>query len=289
MNQFYKIALLTSAFFASIPSGSSAWAAEPGPTSEATLTIDSGSRKVIFTKTDLEKMAEPEALVVEQDAAYQNTKQTYKVVKATRLFEKLKISKDSIVQFYCLDGFSAPLNSARLLESNPTSSVAYIAIEDPKSPWKPVKAPSSASAGPFYLVWKNPAASHVGPEEWPYQLAGFRIKSSLRESFPNIFPTQDATAPVQKGFAVFTKNCFACHTLNGQGESEMGPDLNVPHNPTEYLNEKHFRILVRNPQDLRHWPQSKMLGFGKDALSDEDISNLLAFLKHMAKHKVTPK
>jgi mono/diheme cytochrome c family protein len=81
---------------------------------------------------------------------------------------------------------------------------------------------------------------------------------------------------------------MTCHTLNGQGDAKLGPDLNIPHSPTEYLRADMFRTLVRNPQNLRRWPQSKMPGFDTHVLSDRDLDDLEAYLKHMAGRKVQP-
>ena len=55
------------------------------------------------------------------------------------------------------------------MRTGPGQSIAYIAIENPKSKWPdlPLK-PSSGSAGPFYLVWLKPELSGILQEEWPY-------------------------------------------------------------------------------------------------------------------------
>ena len=208
-------------------------------------------------------------------------------MRATALFEGLKIADDAVIQFKCLDGFSAPLSKERLLNKTAERSFAYVAIEEADKPWAALKA-GSPSAGPFYLVWPKPEASAIGPEEWPFQLAAFEVKGTLESLYPKIFPDSKlrATSPVRLGFAVFTKNCFACHTLNKSGAADVGPDLNVPMNPTEYLQKAAFRKLVRNPQDLRHFPRSRMSAFPKELLSDKDLDNLIAYLEHMAKHTV---
>jgi cytochrome c1 len=76
-----------------------------------------------------------------------------------------------------------------------------------------------------------------------------------------------------------------CHTLNGQGTSQLGPDLNIPFNPTEYLGEKYLRQLIRNPQSLRRWPQSKMAGFSSKDLPDGELDQIVAYLRSMSGQK----
>ena len=65
----------------------------------------------------------------------------------------------------------------------------------------------------------------------------------------------------------------------------MGPDLNMPHNPTEYFQPGYLRKLIRDPQSLRQWPQAKMPGFTESVLSEQELDALLAYLGHMAKRR----
>jgi cytochrome c1 len=76
-----------------------------------------------------------------------------------------------------------------------------------------------------------------------------------------------------------------CHTLNGQGTSQLGPDLNIPFNPTEYMAEKYLRQLIRDPQSLRRWPQSKMAGFSPKDLPDGELDQIVAYLRSMIGQK----
>jgi hypothetical protein len=52
--------------------------------------------------------------------------------------------------------------------------------------------------------------------------------------------------------------------------------------PTEYLQPAALTKLIRNPQSLRHWPESKMKGFSKDEISDADVQRIVSYLRHMA-------
>lgn len=260
----------------------------PVSRAEPTLTLQTPHKTITFTQSELlARSRGGESLTVKKDSGYKNKEMTYSaVVPVLDLIRDLKISKDAIIQFKCLDGFSAPLSTELLLADSPKSSRAYIAIEDPIHPWPPLKEGSKATAGPFYLVWKNPELSKVGQEQWPFQLARLEVKPSLRETYPGIFPPQKASVQVERGFKVFTKTCFACHTMNREGESKLGPDLNLPYSPTEYLKEEFLRKLIRNPQNVRHWPESKMAPLPESVISSNDLDDLISYLKSMATRKV---
>jgi len=251
------------------------------------LTFQAGDQKITFKRSELLKRSDVETVSVANDVAYPGRAMSYKAVRATALFDGLKVADDAVIQFRCLDGFAAPISKERLLNKQPDKSLAYIAIEEADKPW-PAMKPGGMSAGPFYLVWMKPEASFIGPEEWPYQVVAFEVKGTLEKLYPNIFPDAKLkpTSPVRQGFAIFTKNCFACHTLNGAGAAELGPDLNVPMNPTEYFQKTALRKLIRDPQSLRHFPRSRMSAFPQEVLSEQELDHLIAYLEHMAKRKV---
>jgi mono/diheme cytochrome c family protein len=79
--------------------------------------------------------------------------------------------------------------------------------------------------------------------------------------------------------------CLPCHKLNGAGASDVGPDLNLPQNPTEYLAPQGLHDLIRNPRAVRTWPALAMPSFPPDHLSDREIELIIAYLKHMAGRK----
>jgi mono/diheme cytochrome c family protein len=246
------------------------------------LTISSGSIKKIFTRNQLLKSKNLKTLIVPLDPTY-NKEMTYQAVPLTDLLEGLPHRDDSTLNFKCLDGFSAALDIKKVLAKESNASHAFIAIEDPHKAWPRVKN-GKVATGPFYLVWESPEKSNVQQEEWPFALAGFEIKASLAEQFPKtLIETQ--SVHVKNGYSVFMKNCFACHTMNGEGNSRLGPDLNLPHNPTEYLRPEFLRKLIRNNQDVHRWPDAKMSHFDEKALSDSDLADLIKYLEAMAAHR----
>lgn len=174
----------------------------------------------------------------------------------------------------------------RLAVHDPAGAIAYLAVEGPDAPW-PTLPGGKGTAGPLYLVWKNAELSKIGQEQWPYQLRSFTVKSSIEQRFSAILPAGDLGPdhPARAGYQAFVKHCFACHKLNGEGNSRLGPDLNEPYSPTEYMHEEYFRKLVRNPQSVRVWNESRMSSFSEAALPSSELDNIIAYLKHKAEQR----
>ncbi|WP_426700299.1 c-type cytochrome [Rhodanobacter sp. Col0626] len=250
-------------------------------TSAAELKIDLGRGVTVYRTESLLKRSDARMVSVPNDVAFRRTMH-YRAIPLVALLKGV-IAGDHL-QFVASDGFAAEIPVNVLM--NRRGSEAWLAIEDPAHPW-PLLPGKHSGAGPFYVVWTQPQAAHVGPEQWPYQLATIRKLRDVAVRFPAILP--DPSLPpdsmVRRGFAAFQRTCFACHTLNGQGDAKLGPDLNFPHNPTEYLRADLLRAFVRDPQSLRRWPQAKMQGFDRQALSDADLDAVLAYLRHMAGRK----
>ena len=250
---------------------------------EATLEIVSDQQRLTFSQSQLLSRHDLKTIAI-NDSDYKKRLTHFKAIPIPSLFKGIAIPDDAVVQFNSTDGFSATLEKTRLFSTDPKASTAFLAIEDPKNPW-PHLAGKNASAGPFYLVWKNPGASSIGPEEWPYQIASFKILSDLRSVFPKIYPAADAAPDVQNGFKSFQRNCFACHKMNGNGAGSIGPDLNLPLNPTEYFEPKALESLIRDPAGVRNWPRRTMAGFSKAAIPDAELSDLIAYLRYMSTRK----
>ena len=245
---------------------------------ELTLELPQGNRG--WSSEQLLQHPQAQAIEIKADVAYKRD-MTYRAVPLAALLDG--VQPGDHLQAVALDGFAAELPAAPLLATQ--GALAWLAVEDPAQPW-PALAAGKPSAGPFYLVWQNPEAAQIGPEQWPFQVVKFRLLAPVAQRFPALLPAADASAEVQAGFAVFQKNCLACHRLNGAGDSQFGPDLNVPHNPTEYFAGDFLRQYIRDPQSLRRWPQGRMPGFSEVVLSDKELGALIGYLGHMAKSKV---
>lgn len=251
----------------------------------ATLTILADKQRLVFSQSQLLSRHDIQTISV-ADSVYKQRYTRFKAIPMANLFSGLSIPEFALVQCNGADGFSAILEKTRLLSPDPKASKAYLAIEDPRIPW-PDLVGKTTSAGPFYLVWTNPQASAIGREEWPFKVVSIAILSDFRSAFPAIHPADDAAPNVQTGFKSFLKNCFACHKMNGNGAGSIGPDLNLPMNPTEYLDEAALAALIRNPASVRTWPGMVMRGFSEAAIPDAERADLIAYLRYMsqAKHK----
>jgi mono/diheme cytochrome c family protein len=254
------------------------------PLSAAQLDLQLGTNTRTWQTEELLKHPQVQTLTIKNDVSYKKD-MTYRAVPVAALLTGVK--PQDHLQAVALDGFAAELTAAPLL--NTKGARAWLAIEDPMQPW-PALSEGKRSAGPFYLVWTDPQAGNISPEQWPFEVASIKLMAPVAERFPALLPDPalKANDPVNQGFALFQKNCLACHRLNGAGDAQFGPDLNIPYNPTEYFGAGFLKRYIRDPQSLRQWPQAKMPGFSAEVLPDGDLQMLVGYLKHMAGRKVKP-
>jgi len=250
--------------------------------SASELQLQLGSQHQTLKSNQL--LAHPQAqnIAIPNDVSYKRSMH-YRAIPLAALLDNVEPSDH--LQLLASDGFAVELSAALVLSQS--GSQAWLAIEDPTQPWPPL-GEGKPGAGPFYLVWTDPAASQIGPEQWPYQLATIRALAPVAERFPQLLPGANASPAAQAGFSLYKKHCMACHRLNGAGDSQFGPDLNIPYNPTEYFSGDFLTRYIRNPQNLRRWPQGKMPGFSVEVLSDKELVELVDYLRHMVGRKVKP-
>lgn len=256
--------------------------------SEPVLTLKTPEGSQDWTRGRLLNHSALERITVSDLGGYDGQKLTFEAIGLWHLFPHQQPGAEDTLQYDSQDGFSSSLPARLALNHKPEGALAYLAIENPRAPW-PRLASGKGSAGPFYLVWLNPEKSNIGREEWPFQLRSLSLLPSLQSRFPGIFPSANLPSdhPVQRGCQLFVKNCFPCHTLNGQGTSRMGPDLNLPHSPTEYFQPGYLKKLVRDPQSLRQWSEAKMPPFPPEVITDAELEMLFDYFKHMAESRTS--
>ncbi len=226
-------------------------------------------------------------ITVAHDVAY-GTTTTYRGVPLAELVN-IRSSADRVLEVEARDGFVAQLPLELVSNRNLRQAVAYLAIETADKPWPAVPG-KAQSAGPFYVVWIGDRAASVPALDWPYQVVRLTVEDAPTKRWPALAvdPALAALDPARAGQSLFISNCFTCHTLNRAGPANVGPDLNLPMNPTEYLTEAGLRRLIRDPRAVRTWPEQHMPGFAAEQLSDQDIGFIINYLKHMAGRKTRP-
>ncbi|MFJ4145295.1 c-type cytochrome [Pseudomonas sp. NPDC089734] len=251
------------------------------PLQAAQLSIELADGTQTLETAQLLNHPDVQEVRIANDVSYKHP-MTYRAVPIARLLTG--VQPDAHLQIIATDGFAAEMPAAPLLQKD--GAQAWLAIEDPTHPW-PGLGNGSHTAGPFYLVWTHPEASRISPEQWPYAIGRIRLQTSVAERFPKLMPDPQLAAndPVNLGFALFQKNCLACHRLNDAGDSQLGPDLNLPHSPTEYFAPGYLKRYLRDPQSLRHWPQAKMPAISPEVLSDEELEQIISYLQHMAQRR----
>jgi mono/diheme cytochrome c family protein len=251
-----------------------AWANEPA------LTVTTGGNTLTYAPEALLALPSAVKVTIPDDVAYTREMNFHAVPVAALL---LGVRPDETIRFITRDGFVASIPAAALLAVG-DGAVAYLAVESTDAPWPPLKAGDAASAGPFYVVWLRPERGAIVREEWPYQVVRIDAVAPLAKRFPMLAPaaTLSQRDPARRGFEVYVKNCSVCHTMNLGGDSTVGPDLNLPYNPTEYMRPDALWRLIRDPQSLRKWPATRMPAFSARIVSDREVTDLMAYLRHMA-------
>jgi mono/diheme cytochrome c family protein len=247
--------------------------AEP---TEPTLELSFSDQHQKLTRTELLKNPALRTIVVPDDIAYKRT-MTFRALPLKTLVHDLNDVK--AVKFKAADGFVATMPGSLLTGA----SQPWIAIEPAQTPWPPLKQ-DGASAGTFYLVWLSPERSGVSPEQWPYQLVAISETEALPETQLQILPGPSIPkdSAEYRGLQVYSTHCASCHRINGGGEATIGPDLNLPFNPTEYFQPAFLRRYIRNPAAVRTWPNMTMPGFPQSVISDAQLDDLLAYLRSIA-------
>jgi mono/diheme cytochrome c family protein len=249
----------------------------------ASLVINLGGERSLTTE---QLLARPDAATIQvpNDATFHRT-MTYRAVPLRALLGITELPADKELQITASDGFVTHLPADLLFGAGKKRAEPWLAIETPDEPWPQVQG--SGDIGPFYLVWIDPAASGVSSEQWPFKVDAIRIAPTLAARWPQIAVDRSvpANSPIRRGQTVFATQCMVCHRINGAGDASMGPDLNLPRNPTEYFQPWVLKSFIRNPKSIRAWQDMKMPGFDKNAISDSDLDAVIAYLGYMAKHR----
>jgi len=196
-------------------------------------------------------------------------------------------TKEAIL-FSCRDGYEPTIPVRRVLDHR-----AFLAIDRPGDVGFTILKDEEGTRRridlrPFYVIWENLDNARVrteGDYGWPYQVVRIDLVS-FRSRFQEMAPPATSAPKVLAGFNAFVAHCSKCHAINGHGGA-IGPELNYPANPTEYLKEEWLRKWIDDPTLMRIAPRMPPLN---PNLPDRAriIDEIVAYLGAMASHKVEP-
>jgi mono/diheme cytochrome c family protein len=254
----------------------------PGASADPVLDVTVGGETRHFSRDALLARPDVTDVAIPADIAY-GKPMRFRAIRLAALLAGLRPPAGSVIETVARDGFAAHVPFDLVANTDPAKAIAWLAIEPAGAPW-PNLPGKAVSAGPFYIVWTGAGAAAIRSEQWAYQVAKLVSELPPAARWPQLAvdPALPATHAARAGQALFITQCLPCHTINGAGSGDVGPDLNRPMNPTDYMTRRGLHALIRDPKSVRSWPTQIMPGFPADQMSDQEIDAVIGYLAHMA-------
>jgi mono/diheme cytochrome c family protein len=228
-------------------------------------------------KTDPSQLPKPQAIKVSHDPIYNKAKD-YEAYPLAGILNKIVVpdslkTDELVIVFTATDGYTVAM-----AYSDAMTEQGFIAFRDNGAEgkkWLDFKfGKQTMTPAPYYLVWPK-----KGLDEWrypwPFQLASLSIEPA-KAYFGAAAPV-NANAKVNNGFALFSRYCIRCHSVNLSG-GKVGPELNIPKNITEYFKEQELPKFILNATAYR--AGTKMPSF-ESTLTADDAEDIVSYLKQM--------
>lgn len=239
----------------------------------AVLTVDSDRGSQSLSLDDLRGRLETREIeVINPDLGRPVRYLTFSLADVLKLMDA---SDAEDLVFHCLDGYESNTAAANVARFD--LRLAY-GEDGVPGQWSSIPTGKTmTNPAPFIVISANTSDSKVF--SWPFQMTRIEAVSFARK-FPLTLPTGAAAdSDVARGFAVFREQCLRCHSVNLQG-GEVGPELNIPKNITEYRSTDFLRQWIRDPNQFR--ARARM---PPTQLTAREIDEVIAYLQFMARHK----
>ena len=254
----------------------------PKPRTEAVVTFASGTGPAV--QLDLGKSETrfaPESVTVYEPYELRNV--AFWAIPAGAVLDATlgdKWQKGQVFSMTALDGYVSTVPVSRFLNHKAWFAIARRDREEFVLDKKVPKV-ETVKLGPVYLIWDSAHDASMraeGDHGWPYQLASVKL-TTFADAFPGLAPPDHSPPEATAGFELFTAHCAACHSLDGHG-GKVGPELNAPHNVTEYWQPQWLHQWIDNPQSIRKG--TAMPGLPTQVPERQKaIDQIIAYLKAM--------
>ncbi len=247
--------------------------------------VRDGAPPTVLTATALAAACGAETVAL--DDPYYGTRKSFRACPLAAVIqlgfgEPVQRFVDASFIFRARDGYAKP--AAGRVVAEPGGFLAFADADHMRGDdpgWQPIDR-KQVDPGPFYVVWTGPEQD-VHHYPWPYQLTEIRI-APLESLFPHIVPNGlPPDSPALAGYAIFRKECIACHAINGEGGS-VGPELNVPQSIVEYRPAAQIKAYIRDPATFRYTTMPP-----HRHLSDAQLDELVAYFTAMKDRKRDPR
>ncbi|MGR9044001.1 MAG: c-type cytochrome [Gammaproteobacteria bacterium] len=225
-------------------------------------------------------------ITIKKDPVYKGTKH-YQGYPLTEIIKTLTLPEpyrddDKVIVFTAKDGYRVAMAFDDALKEQ-----GYLAYRDHDAAagaeWTEFKfGKQKMTPAPFYLVWPKPGLDKWR-YPWPFQLTKISLEP-ISVYFGAAAP-KSPDADVRNGFSLFATYCIRCHSVNLAG-GQVGPELNVPQNITEYFIEQALSGFILNAPAYRSG--TKMPAF-VDTLEPDQVRSIIHYLRHMKTEKIDAK